>query len=73
MSNEKDFYDEISQYIGNDVDIDLTVDQYSDGTAEVDVSVFEADAVVASKVITNIVQPLTDAGYLIEDLYCKDE
>lgn len=73
MSNEKDFYDEISQYIGNDVDIDLTVDQYSDGTAEVDVSVFEADAVVASKVITNIVQPLTDAGYLIEDLYCEDE
>ena len=67
MNNEKDFYDEISQYIGNDVDIDLTVDQYSDGTAEVDVSVF------ASKVITNIVQPLTDAGYLIEDLYCEDE
>lgn len=73
MSNEKDFYDEISQYIGNDVDIDLTVDQYSDGTAEVDVSVFEADAVVASKVITNIIRPLTDAGYLIEDLYCEDE
>ena len=66
MSNEKDFYDEISQYVGNDVDIDLTVDQYSDGTAE-------ADAVVASNVITNIVQPLTDAGYLIEDLYCEDE
>ena len=38
-----------------------------------DVSVIEADAVVASNVITNIVQPLTDAGYLIEDLYCEDE
>jgi hypothetical protein len=33
----------------------------------------ELNMVVASKVITNIVQPLTGAGHLIEDLYCEDE